>query len=181
MDLVALSLDLLDCGGLLLFPAVLLGRHRFHIGGVERHEARADRGVELGVLFQLIGEHRRQAEARREHDDAEEQKDTHGPQRHERGVHLRRDLTHGEHSETLEVHAPQTLNQQDEEPRRRPEQAQRADEHQHGCDSEMLAEEDEAVDVELGVRLCQDEARQYEHNQADEGVAHGHALTPGAC
>ena len=63
IDLVALSLDLLDCGGLLLFPAVPFGRHRFHIGGVERHETRTDRCVELGILFQLIGEHRRQAEA----------------------------------------------------------------------------------------------------------------------
>ena len=153
-NLVALGFGFLNRCSLLIFPAVLLGRHRFHVGGVKRHQARADRYVELGILFQLIGEHRRQAEACREHDDTEEQKDAHGPQRHERSVHFRRDLAHGEHGETLEVHAPQTLDQQDEEPRRRPEQAQRADEHQQGCDAEVLAEVDQSVDVELGICLC---------------------------
>ena len=43
----------------------------------------------------------------------------------------------------------------------------------------MLAEVDQSVDVELGVRLCQDEARQHEHNQTDEGVANRHALIAG--
>ena len=176
---IALGFGFLNRCSLLIFPAVLLGRHRVHVGGVKRHQTRADRYVELGILFQLIGEHRRQAKARREHDDTEEQKDAHGPQRYERSVHFRRDLAHGEHGETLKVHAPQTLDQQDEEPRRRPEQAQRADEHQQGCDAEVLAEVDQSVDVELGVRLCQDEARQHEHNQTDEGVAHGHAFIAG--
>ena len=43
----------------------------------------------------------------------------------------------------------------------------------------MLAEVDQAIEVELGIRLRQNQARQHEHNQADEGIAHGHALAPG--
>ena len=89
-------------------------------------------------------------------------------------------MTHGEHGQSLEVDAAQTLDQQDEEPRRRPEQAQRANEHQHGRGAEVLAEVDEAVEVELGIRLRQHQTCCHEHDEADEGVAHGHALVAGA-
>ncbi|CDB33073.1 unknown [Eggerthella sp. CAG:209] len=43
----------------------------------------------------------------------------------------------------------------------------------------MLAEINQAVKVELGIRLRQDQARQHEHDEADDGVAHGHALVAG--
>ena len=88
-------------------------------------------------------------------------------------------MAHGEHGQSLEVDAAQTLDQQDEEPRRRPEQAQRADEHQRGCGAEVLAEVYEAVEVEFGIRLRQNQARQHEDDEADDGVAHGHALVAG--
>ena len=51
VDLVALGLGFPNRGRLLLFPAILVCRHRFHIGDVERHQVRADGCVELGVLL----------------------------------------------------------------------------------------------------------------------------------
>ena len=72
MNLVALGFNFLNCSRFGLFPAILPGGHRLHVGDVERHQARADGCVELGALFQLIGEERRQTEARGEHNDAEE-------------------------------------------------------------------------------------------------------------
>ena len=72
VNLVALGFGLLDCGCFRIFPAILVCRYRFHVGDVERHQARADGCVELGVLFQLVGEQRRQAKAVGKHDDAKE-------------------------------------------------------------------------------------------------------------
>ena len=71
------------------------------------------------------------------------------------------------------------MDHQDEKPRCRPEQAQRANEHQRSCGAEVLTEVNQAVEVELGICLRQNQARKHEYDEADDGVAHGHALVAG--